>query len=35
MILEPQGKDADGNPKPHRWLHVSYTMRHSNRHQIL
>ena len=29
MILEPQGS------KHRRWLHVSYTLRHRNRHQIL
>jgi len=31
MILEPRG----AQPGQHRWLHVSYTMRRSNRHQIL
>ena len=29
MILEPRGTEH------HRWLHVSYTMRRSNRHQKL
>jgi len=31
MILEPRGAASEQR----RWLHVSYTMRHSNRHQIL
>ena len=35
MILEPQGLAPDGTPRQHRWLHVSYTLRRSNRHQLL
>ena len=31
LILEPRG----ASPGAHRWLHVSYTMRRSNRHQVL
>lgn len=31
LIMEPRG----AKPGQHRWLHVSYTMRRSNRHQKL
>lgn len=35
LILEPRARDPDATPQRHRWLHVSYTLRRSNRHQIL